>query len=336
MSEAFHDAIFWIEIDKIKPNPYQPRHEFNEDRLRDLSDSIRQYGVLQPLVVTKKEYYREDGSLYSEYELIAGERRWRASRMAGLSRVPALIRTGEETDKLKLEMAIIENLQREDLNPLDRAQAFQKLVTEFSLKHVEVAKKIGKSREYVSNSIRILALPQEVLDALMAGKITEGHTRPILMLNDRPEEQITLFKEILIKKLNVRETEQIARRIAYDKVRKKENFIEPSIIAMEEQLTEKFGTRVKVEKRESGGRVTIDFFSNDDMHKILNMLGDDKPIQVALGEISDDMSDVNGGTPTEDMLVIPEDIASKVSENASLTETPKEDEDLYSVRNFSL
>jgi len=220
MSQSYNNSIFWIEVDKIKPNPFQPRREFDESKLRDLSDSIRQYGVLQPLVVTRKELEKSDGGIVVEYELIAGERRLRASKLAGVLQVPVIIRAGVDDDRVKLELAIIENLQREDLNAVDRATAFRRLADEFGFKHVEIAQKVGKSREYVSNSMRILALPQDILGALMRGEISEGHTRPILMLSDRPEEQVTLFKEIVIKQLNVREAEGIARRIAYDKVRR--------------------------------------------------------------------------------------------------------------------
>lgn len=311
----YHGSIFWIEVEKIKPNPFQPRREFDEDRLRDLSDSIRQYGVLQPLVVTRKEIVRDDGGIISEYELIAGERRLRAAKLAGVGKVPAIIRTGEETDKLKLEMAIIENLQREDLNPVDRAQAFHQLVNEFGLKHIEVAKRVGKSREYVSNSVRILALPQEIIDALVKKEITEGHTRPLLMLMDRPAEQITLFKEIVAKRMTVRDAENISRRIAYDKVRKKESFVDPTIIDMEEKLSEQLGTRVKVEKQPNAdnGRITIDFFNKEDLSRILAELGE-----------------AEAG-------------ASELDHHETSTITDKElksagvdDSDLYSVKNFSL
>lgn len=274
MSGRYHDSIFWIEVDKIKPNPLQPRREFDETKLQTLADSIRQYGVLQPIVVTRQEVEREDGGLSTEYELIAGERRWRASQLAGLSQIPSLIRSGEESDKLKLEMAIIENLQREDLNPVDRARAFSRLADEFNFQHTEIAKRIGKSREYVSNTIRILALPEEILQAITGGRISEGHSRPLLMLSDRPEEQQTVFDEILLKKLTVRQVEAIARRIAYDRVRKKERFIPPEIIELEQQISENFGTRVQVEQinQDGPGKVTIDFFSNDDLREILNSL----------------------------------------------------------------
>lgn len=330
MDEFAGNSIFWIEVDKIKPNPFQPRKEFNEDRLRDLADSIRQYGVLQPLVVTRKEVEKEDGGLVAEYELIAGERRLRASKIAGIKVVPAIIRTGEETDKLKLEMAIIENLQREDLNPVDRAQAFHRLINEFDLKHIDVAKRVGKSREYVSNSVRILALPQEILDAIISHQITEGHTRPILMLADRPGEQITLFKEILAKKLTVRDAEQIARRIAYDRVRKKEVIVEPSIIEIEEHLSEKYGTRVKVEKREKGGRVVIDYFTPEDLHKILDMMDRDKEgnrFTDPAGNVSSENSDVP---------IAIEGSAVEESFHGGNNEEKEEDDQLYFIKNFSI
>src|SRR3989344_7259484 len=157
--QFYNDSIFWVELDKIKPNPYQPRKEFDEIKLKDLADSIRQYGVLQPIVVTRKEIQKSDGLLV-EYELISGERRLRASKIAGIGQIPVVIRSDEESGLMKLELAIIENLQREDLNCVDRAKAFQRLIDEFGFKHTNIAHKIGRSREYVSNSLRILALPE--------------------------------------------------------------------------------------------------------------------------------------------------------------------------------
>ena len=317
MPEIYNDSIFWIEVQKIKPNPFQPRREFNEDRLRDLSDSIRQYGVLQPLVLTRQENEREDGSLYVEYELIAGERRWRAAQLAGLSQVPCVIRAGGDNNKLKLEMAIIENLQREDLNPVDRALAFDRLVKEFKLKHTEIAKKVGKSREYVSNTLRLLALSEEMLDAITTGKITEGHTRPLLMLIDHPEAQTNLFQEITIKRLNVREAEQIARRIANDRVRKKEYILDPATMELEQKLAETLGARVSVERRESGGKVTIDFFTTDDLHNLLDRL--------ATGEFGGAVVEVN-----TDQTILPTDSI------LPLEVPPNPDQDLYNIKNFTV
>lgn len=257
-------SIFWIEIDKIVPNPYQPRREFDQDRLNELSASIRQYGVLQPLVVSRQETVLPDGGIKVEYELIAGERRLRASRLAGVTQVPVVVRTGDDS-RAKLELAIIENLQREDLNAVERAQSFQRLADEFKLTWAEVGRKMGKSREYVSNTVRILMLPQDILDALSKGKISEGHTRPLLMLIDRTAEQMTLFKEMMVRKMTVREAEQIARRIAYEKVRKKDLFMTPEVVDMEEKLGESLGTRVQIEPRERGGRISIDYFSHEEL-----------------------------------------------------------------------
>ena len=340
----FSKSIFYIDTEKIKPNPYQPRREFNEARLNELADSIKQYGVLQPLVVTRREVEKEDGGLAVEYELIAGERRLRASKIAGVAQVPAVIRSVEDDDRVKLEIAIIENLQREDLNPVDRAVAFKKLVDEFGFKHTEIAKKIGKSREYVSNSIRLLSLPQDILDYLSAGKITEGHTRPLLMLIDKPEEQSVLFKEIILKKMTVREAEHLARRTAYDKVRKKELMHDPELMEIEDRLTEVLGTKVYIDKRGDAGRVMIDFFTNEDLRKILNYMQkditqphkDDSSIAPESNTRQDHSMDrdVNMVDEAEDEN---EDIIAAVDREDTIQEDPTEnDDELYSLKNFSI
>lgn len=273
MSSKFqNDAIFWVEVEKIKPNPYQPRRDFNEERLRDLAESIRQYGVLQPLTVTRREHVKEDGGLKVQYELIAGERRHRASQLANLSQVPVIIRSGDESSQVKLELAIIENLQREDLNPIERAEAFDQLVQEFEFTHKQVAEKIGKSREYVSNSMRLLKLPEDIKMAIINGQMTEGHARPIMMLRDKPEQQETLFKEVVHKGLTVREAESIARRDAQDKVRKKKNKVNPQTKQLEDRLSDTFGTRVKIEERDVGGKLVIDFFSEEDLENIIKLV----------------------------------------------------------------
>ena len=267
------DSIFWVEVEKIVPNPFQPRREFDEDKLRELAESIRMYGVLQPLTVTRKEVFDENGAFYTEYELIAGERRLRASRLAGLEQVPVLIRSGEQTEQEKLELAIIENLQREDLNAVDRALAFKQLADIFELSHSEVAKKVGRSREYVSNSIRILALPDHILNTLRRNEISEGHARTLLMLKERPVEQDVVFREILLKKLSVREVERIARKIATDKVRKKEWLnTDAHLIEMERAFTDTLGTRVQISKTDFGGKLTIDYFSESDLEKLLAVI----------------------------------------------------------------
>src|SRR3990167_6407732 len=320
MSRFYNDAIFWIEVDKIKPNHYKPRRDFDETQLRSLADSIRQYGVLQALVVTRNEVAKEDGGIGVEYELVAGERRLRAARLAGLAQVPGLIRTGEETDLMKLELAIIENIQREDLSPVDRARAFDRLVREFNFKHHEIGKKVGKSREYVSNSLRILSLPEYIINALSENKITEGHTRPLMMLIDRPQEQETLFKEIIFKKLNVREAESIARHIAVERARK---LIDQELIDIEDLFKEKLGARVRIEKKEEGGRITIDFFNKDDLRALLERIN-------AESAQKEEISLENVAPLTEEERVMAEDDPSSAKASEG------EDESLYSVTNFSI
>ncbi len=351
MSQFYNDSIFWIDVDKIVPNPFQPRREFSETELQSLSDSIRQYGVLQALVVTRKEIPREDGGLSTQYELIAGERRLRASKMAGLSQVPVLIKVGDETnDLMKLELAIIENIQREDLNPVDRAKAFQRFIDEFGFTHAVIGKKVGKSREYVSNSVRLLALPEEILSALSQGKISEGHARPLMMLGDRPEEQTTLFKEIMYKKLTVREAEAISRRIAYDKIKKKGATLDPETQELEEKLTETLGTRVSIEKRENGGKILIDFFSAEDLQNILELIKANKAKSPT--EMLDKHVEANPVPPKNEN--IPEYIQDSTAAEMTIDDLDKDapaedlddrtpqqkkedensDEDIYSIKNF--
>lgn len=271
-SAFFSNAIFFIEVEKIKPNPFQPRREFDQGKLQDLADSIKTYGILQPLVVTRKEIVKEDGGLATEYELIAGERRLRASKLAGLREVPALIRAKEDDDRAKLELAIIENLQREDISPVDKARAFKQLAEKFDMTHSEIAKKVGKSREYISNSIRVLGLPEEMLEAMSKGKITEGHSRPLLMLSDRPEEQHVLFKDIMLRKLTVRDAEKISRKIAVEKVRKSNLLPDAELMEIEHEIGTILGTRVNIAKKEEGGRIQIDFFSPEDLQNIVALL----------------------------------------------------------------
>lgn len=347
MSELYTNSIFFIDVDKIHPNPFQPRREFDPGPLKDLADSIRQYGVLQPLVVSRIEKDTEDGGLMTEYELIAGERRLRASKLAGLAAVPAIIRVGDD-NMMKLEIAIIENLQREDLNPVERARAFARLVEEFKFTHTQIGQKMGKSREYVSNSLRLLMLPQDILDALSAGKINEGHTRPLMMLTDRPEEQQTLFKEIVYRKITVREAERIARRIAVEKARKKDLLPNPELMQIEQKLQEALGTRVHIEPKETGGKITIDYFSNDDLTVIMDVLG--KADEHGIRDPKHGLNSYIAGkeleqTPvaTTESDVIPEGLTENeevaMLDDRSKDEVAKTEEDiddLYNVKNFSL
>lgn len=328
MSQFYNNSIFWIEVDKISPNPYQPRREFNQTELQSLSDSIRQYGVLQALVVTRKEVVKEDGGIATEYELIAGERRLRASKLAGLREVPVLIRDGEEDDLMKLELAIIENVQREDLSPIERAKAFKKLVEEFGLTHEQVGKKVGKSRAFVTNTMRILELPAEIQQALAERKISEGHTRPLGMLNHKPEEQTVLLKEIILKKLNVREAEKMSRRVAQEKVRSKKYIEDPELREIQDGLCESLGTRVQIDRFENGGVISIDFLTNEEVRALLEAVKAKK----------------GSATMTEEQVAPEENFegedvsgqaSEEVPEQASVSKDESDDE-LYSIKNFSL
>ena len=336
MAQFYNDSIFWIEVDKIKPNPFQPRREFDEAKLEDLARSIRQYGVIQPLTVTRREFTKDDGGIGVEYELVAGERRLRASKLAGISQVPALIQDDFLDDKTKLEIAIIENLQREDLNAIDRAVAFEKLVKDFGFKHSQIAEKVGKSREYVSNTLRLLLMPQEMQQALSDGKITEGHARPLLMLIEKPDEQNTLFKEIMLKRLTVRDSESIARRIANDRVRKKEYLYSPELLDMEKQLTEALGTRVVIEVKEHGGKLAIDFMGEDDLRALFTQIATN--IQNKKTSAPESLSESSSAAPRTS----PQDlsVASEIPTEENLDDRTNEqkfkDENTFDASSFSL
>ena len=314
-----YDSVFWIDVERIVPNPYQPRKDFSEEGLKSLAESIRQYGVLQPLVVSRSEVEKPDG-LESVYELIAGERRLRASRLAGLRQIPVVIRQGD-SNLTKLELAIIENLQREDLNAIDRAKALQKLIDEFGISHAECAAKIGKSREYVSNSLRLLSLPEHMQSAIVAREINEGHARPLMTLNDRPEERETLFKEIILKKLPVRTAERIARSIAQERVHARHRK-PPEMVELEKSLTETLGTRVIIETNAEGGCLRIDFFSPNDLQQLVAMLA----VEQAVKEIAAEPP----------MRIYPN--PTQLSDDPVPPAAPEEpqDEELYSVSNFTV
>ena len=319
-----YDSVFWIDVNRIMSNPYQPRKEFNEEGLKSLAESIRQYGVLQPLVVSRSEVEKIDG-LETVYGLIAGERRLRASRLAGLKQVPVVIRQGE-SNLTKLELAIIENLQRGDLNAIDRAKGLHQLIHEFAISHAEAAAKIGKSREFVSNSVRLLALPEHMQGAIVDKEMTEGHGRTLLSLNDRPEERETLFKEITLRKLSVRAAERIARSIAQERAQKR-NRKTPEIVELEKSLTETLGTRVIIETNEGGGRISIDFFSPEDLSSLVESL--------ALRPAEANQQIGEGGTRTT-AIIFPN--TTQLEGDPITPAAPEEsgDDELYSVSGFSV
>lgn len=268
------DSVFWIEVEKIEPNPYQPRREFMEEALKDLANSIREHGVLQPILVTKREIETPTG-LDVRYQLIAGERRWRAARMAGLLQIPAIIRRGIPDDRIRLELALIENVQREDLNAMERAHAFKQLIDEFHLVQREIGERIGKSREMIANTLRLLALPQEIQEALHGGKITEGHARAILMAGDDLAKQQQVYNSVVMDRLTVREAENRARQVSgkiFVPRRRPAAVHDPEMREWQNKLQERFGTKVKLERLGERGKIVVEFYSEEELRGILDKL----------------------------------------------------------------
>lgn len=296
-------SVYWVETEKIRPNPMQPRREFDETKLKELAESIQQYGILQPIVVVRVERAIDSGTVV-DYELIAGERRLRAAKLAGLAHVPVVVRD-EPADKVKLELALIENVQREDLNPIERARAFKQLMDDFSLKQREVGTRIGKSREFVANTVRLLSLPDYIQKAIVDNRLSEGHTRPLLMLADRPQEQELLFNDIYFKRLTVRDAERAARRIAVERARRRDDLPDAETRSLEEHLREALGTRVYIERKGIGGKISIEFFSEDELRNLIAHVASAKA-EVAhhhAADVSPPLSDAGqsaDGAPTEE------------------------------------
>lgn len=265
------EAIYYIEVGKIRPNPDQPRREFNEDALRELASSIREFGVLQPIVVSKKEREVENGTEV-EYELIAGERRLMASKLLGLEVIPAIVRN-VRLERERLELAIVENIQRENLNPIEMARAYSRLQDEFRLTQREVASRLGKSRETVANTLRLLDLPTEIQDAISKGQLTESHGRLLLTIDDQAV-QNKLFQDLVANKLTTRELKDQAA--VYTRARqeaKQEVHLPPEIKMAEERLTSEFGTPVVIKDHGGAGKITIAFYSKEELINLLKRLG---------------------------------------------------------------
>lgn len=262
MSIGSGEFLIEVSPDKIQANLRQPRRRFIQESLEELAASIREVGLLQPLVV------RPNGE--GSYELIAGERRLRASKLAGLSKVPVVVR--EAGDLASLEMAIIENVQREDISPAESARAYKRFMEEFGLTQEEVADKVGKSRVSVANTLRLLRLPTRVLKALEDGLISEAHGRALLGLPDEPS-QLAVFDQILEDDLTVKQVERIAMSSRKSK-RGKKATMDANWLALSEQLSEYLGTPARVEKaRDHAGRLVIDFYSEEDLARLMETLG---------------------------------------------------------------
>ena len=263
------ESIFLIEVDKIKENPHQPRRDFDEIELQSLASSIREHGILQPLIISKFEDENPSG-IKVFYELIAGERRLKAAKLAGFQFVPAIIKPKVE-DRNKLELALIENIQRADLNAIEKARGYDELMKKFGLSQKETAFKVGQSRESVANTLRLLGLSIEIQKAIESGKISEGHGRAILAI-ENDNQQLALMNEIISKNLSVRAAESLGRQVKGVVKKIKENALDPESKALESRLEEFFGTRVKLAKTGSRGRILIEFYSPEELNAILDKI----------------------------------------------------------------
>ncbi|HEX3095718.1 MAG TPA: ParB/RepB/Spo0J family partition protein [Patescibacteria group bacterium] len=252
-----------LEIAKIIANPYQPRTQFKPEALQELSDSIKEHGVIQPVVVTQTP---------NGYELVVGERRFRASQLAGLTKIPAIVKQTLH-DQTKLEVALIENIQRQELNAIEEARGYDRLIKSFNLTQDQVAKKVGKSRSAVANTLRLLNLPAEIQRGVIEGKVSEGHARAILGLGDNIEKMILMYQTILDQGLNVRQVEAKVREITV-KRRLDAATPDPKLMAIETELRGKLGAQVKISRQGRGGKITIDFFSDEDLEEILNRMAE--------------------------------------------------------------
>lgn len=252
-----------LDITSIESNKEQPRKTFEKEALEELTNSIKQYGVLQPIVVRKKG---------EKYEIIAGERRWRAAKEAKLDKIPCIIK--EVDDKESLKLALIENIQRENLNPIEEAYAYKTLIDEYSLTQEEVAQALGKSRSYISNTLRLLNLDEEIIQYIHEGKITSGHGKALLGINDR-KERLKLAKAIVEGNLNVRETEKIVSKSKNKKATRRKTTKDPFVVQIEETLMRALGTKVNLITKKNGGKIEIEFYSNEDLQRIVEVIADE-------------------------------------------------------------
>lgn len=259
--DKVENAITEIKLTDIEPNDKQPRKEFDDSALTDLSESIKEHGVVQPIIVRK---------LGNGYQIIAGERRWRASRLAGVKTIPAIVK--DCTNLEVMELALIENLQREDLNSIEEAQAYKSLLEEYEMTQEEIAKKIGKSRPAIANSLRLLQLPTVIKDMIASGKISQGHARALLAIEGE-KKQLEIAEKIIEQQLNVRQIEKLAKtEKTKEKTIEKEDIYQIEIKQLEERLKEALGTKVTIQHKKDKGKIEIEYYSNDELDRIIELM----------------------------------------------------------------
>ncbi|MFH1238803.1 MAG: ParB/RepB/Spo0J family partition protein [bacterium] len=260
-TQAYKDYVVDIRIDKIKPNKHQPRKQFDEQKIKELMETIREKGVINPILVR---------AVGSEYEIIAGERRWRAMSQMGLAEIPAIVKDVSDHDMF--ELSLIENIQREDLNPLEEAEAYQHLISDFGLTQEELSKRIGKDRSSIANILRLLKLPEDIKGYIINGVISAGHARAILSL-ETPTKQDYLFRRIVKQNLTVRQAEDIVKKVKGRGLKeRKEKGHDVEVLEIEQELQRIFAAQVKISHRDNKGKIEISFYSDDDFDRILGML----------------------------------------------------------------
>lgn len=263
MEESVKEAGIMVKVNQVEPNRDQPRKDFDEDALMELADSIKQFGILQPLIVQKKKDY---------YEIIAGERRWRAAKLAGIKEVPIIVKNFTEQEIV--EISLIENIQRENLNPIEEAMAYKRLLKEFNLKQDEVAERVSKSRTAVTNSMRLLKLSDRVQQMIIDDMISTGHARALLAIDDE-EQQYTLANKIFDEKLSVRETEKLVKTLKNPKKEAKKSKVEHTFVHenLEEHMKGVMGTKVYVNPKANGkGKIEIEYYSEEELERIYDLI----------------------------------------------------------------
>jgi len=259
---AGSSALSELKINEIVPNTGQPRKNFDQDKLKNLAESIQKHGVVQPIIVKREP---------NGYSIIAGERRWRAARIAGLKTIPAIIKDMSSLEIM--ETALVENIQREDLNPIEEAEAYQKLISEHGLTQENISKLVGKSRAYIANSVRLLSLSEKVRDMIVEETLTPGHARTLITVEGE-EKQNKLASYIAEKQLSVRETEEYVKKQnnKKDRIKTKHDINDPSILEIEEKLKSFLGTKVNLQHRKNKGRIIIEYYSNDEFERIIELI----------------------------------------------------------------
>ena len=257
---AEENAVVYININDIKPNENQPRKTFNEEKIEELSASINEHGIIQPLVVRKSG---------NAYEIVAGERRWRAARKAGLKEVPCLIRNF--TDEENMLVAIIENMQREDLNPIEEAEGLNQMIRIYGLTQEEVSRSVSKSRPYITNALRLLKLPEEIRNFVIEGKLTTGHARALISIEDR-KLQAELCRKIIEEGLSVRKTEQLAAEAGKPKKKPVKKVKSADTLHVEDELKNIFGTKVSIDQKGKKGKIQLEYYSTDELNRLIELL----------------------------------------------------------------